>query len=76
MATLEQIDHRVTHIDTRVLIVENQIKHLATKEDLAKLRTELKTDIGNVKFDLLKWLVPIMLGQTAAVFAAARFWSG
>ena len=72
MTTLEQIDHRVTHIDTRVAIVENQIKHLATKEDLAKIRIE----IANVKFDLLKWLVPIMLGQSAAIFAAAKIWGG
>ena len=56
MTTLEQIDKRVA-------VIETQINHLATKEDVA-----------NVKFDLLKWLVPIILGQTAVVFAAARLW--
>ncbi len=55
MTMLEQIDKRVA-------VIETQINHLATKEDVA-----------NVKFDLLKWLVPIILGQTAVVFAA-RFW--
>ena len=45
MTTLE-------HIDKRVAIIETQINHLATKEDVA-----------NVKFDLLKWLVPIILGK-------------
>ena len=72
MTTLEQVDKRVA-------VLETQIRNLATKEDLANLKTDIaniKTDIANVKFDLLKWLVPIMLGQTAAVFAAARFWSG
>ncbi len=70
MTTLEQIDHRVTQIDTqvtqidkRVAMVEAQIRHLATKADVA-----------NVKFDLLKWLVPIMLGQSAAIFATAKIW--
>ena len=58
MTTLEQIDKRVA-------VIETQINHLATKEDVA-----------NVKFDLLKWLVPIILGQTAVVFAAARIWGG
>ena len=58
MTTLE-------HIDKRVAIIETQINHLATKEDVA-----------NVKFDLLKWLVPIILGQTAVVFAAAKIWGG
>ena len=65
MTTLEQIDKRVA-------VIETQINHLATTEDLAIVRTE----IANVKFDLLKWLVPIILGQTAVVFAAARFWGG
>ena len=63
MTTLEQIDKRVA-------VIETQINHRATKEDLAIVTTE----IANVKFDLLKWLVPIILGQTAAVFAAAKFW--
>ena len=56
----------------RVAVIETQINHLATKEDLAIVRTE----IANVKFDLLKWLVPIILGQTAVVFAAAKIWGG
>ena len=59
-------------IDKRVAVIETQINHLATKEDLAIVRTE----IANVKFGLLKWLVPIILGQTAVVFAAARIWGG
>ena len=67
MTTLEQIDKRLATVETglatvdkRVAVIESQIKHLATKADVA-----------NVKFDLLKWLVPIILGQTAVVFAAA-----
>jgi hypothetical protein len=34
---------------------------LATKSDIQ----ELKTDINSVKYDLLKWLIALVLGQTA-----------
>lgn len=34
---------------------------LATKSDIQ----ELKTDINSVKYDLLKWLIVLVLGQTA-----------
>ena len=34
---------------------------LATKSDIQ----ELKTDINGVKYDLLKWLIALVLGQTA-----------
>lgn len=33
---------------------------LATKSDIQ----ELKTDINSVKYDLLKWLIALVLGQT------------
>ena len=86
MTTLEQIDERLAIVERglatvqtrsstvetglaavgkRVAVVEAQIKHPATKADVA-----------NVKFDLLKWLVPIILGQTAAIFAIAEIWGG
>ncbi len=34
---------------------------LATKSDIQ----ELKTDINSVKYDLLKWLIALVLGQIA-----------
>lgn len=34
---------------------------LATKSDIQ----ELKSDINGVKYDLLKWLIALVLGQTA-----------
>ena len=58
MTMLEQINKRV-------VVIETQITHVATKADVA-----------NVKFDLLKWPVPIILGHTAVVFAAAKIWGG
>lgn len=54
------------------------ISHLATKEqlentkiDLKKdnelLRQELKADIANIKFDILKWILPFVLSNTIAI---------
>lgn len=34
---------------------------LATKSDIQ----DLKTDVNGVKYDLLKWLIALVLGQTA-----------
>jgi len=35
-----------------VKTVENKIAHLATKEDLANLRTELKGDISSLRVEM------------------------
>ncbi len=67
-----------------------QEPEVATKVDIANVRTEMaqletrlvkqiervRTEVASVKFDLLKWLVPIMLGQSAAMYAVARLWGG
>ena len=44
------------------------------KSDIAELRTELKadisdlrTEISNIKYDILKWIIPIMLSNTVAI---------
>lgn len=37
-----------------VRTVERKVKHLATKEDLANLKTEISKDIANTKADMIK----------------------
>lgn len=37
-----------------------------------EVRAELKTDIVQVKVDLLKWLVPLMFAQVAAIAALVK----
>ncbi|RKT42770.1 DUF1640 domain-containing protein [Thiocapsa rosea] len=48
-------------------------------KEIAKLRGEVQKDIANVhaaiertKVDLLKWIVPLMLGQVAALAALVK----
>jgi hypothetical protein len=48
------------HIDTA---------HLATKEDILLLQTEIQ----QVRADIFRWLVPLLVGQVA-VFAAIVGW--
>ncbi|NCC29394.1 MAG: DUF1640 domain-containing protein [Gammaproteobacteria bacterium] len=49
------------------------------KKDIAELRNKVQKDIANVhaaiertKVDLLKWIVPLMLGQVAALAALVK----
>ena len=42
------------------------------KTDIEQLRGELKTDIERVKTDLLKWIVPLMFAQVAAIAALVK----
>jgi hypothetical protein len=42
------------------------------KRDIEQLRSELKLDIAQVKIDLLKWLVPLMFAQVAAIAALVK----
>ncbi len=43
--------------------IENIKKSMATKTDIAELRAE----ISSIKFDILKWIIPIMLTNTVAM---------
>jgi hypothetical protein len=42
------------------------------KRDIEQLRSELKLDIAQVKIDLLKWLIPLMFAQVAAIAALVK----
>jgi hypothetical protein len=51
---------------------EARLANVATKEDITAVRSEmremesrLEARIERVKFDLLKWLIPFLLGQLA-----------
>ncbi|MDO9288283.1 MAG: hypothetical protein Q7T83_05790 [Thermodesulfovibrionales bacterium] len=57
---------------------ERKKELLATKEDLANLRAELKEDIANVKADIIKWMFIFWLGQigvlTGIIFAMLKLY--
>ena len=62
-------------VNTRLTRLEASHEHLATKEDMANLRTEmadLRTEMAkemaNMKADLIRWMVgSVIAGLTAAV---------
>lgn len=49
------------------------LESVPTKGDLAELREQLRVEIRELKIDLLKWVIPLLLGQIA-VFAALVQW--
>jgi len=51
---------------------ENLLTQTEFKEEVASLRLDmqsLRTEIFRVKFDLLKWIIPILLGQIGLTVA-------
>lgn len=47
------------------------LAHYATKADLSDLRGELKSEIANLRADLIKWMIGLMLGSVTAAVAIA-----
>lgn len=59
----------VTFVDNK--IKENNeinLKVLATREDIANLRTELKVEMKEMKAEMIKWMFIFWVGQLAATF--------
>jgi hypothetical protein len=46
---------------------ETGVDHLVTKSEFKEEMANLKTEIYRIKFDLLKWLIPLIIGQGAVV---------
>ena len=70
LATKEQ----VKALENKIIIVEKEIEHIkenmATKEDIANINTKIEainTKIESVKFDLIKWLIPFLIGIIIAI---------
>jgi hypothetical protein len=47
------------------------LSHLATKADLDLKAAELRREIAEVKFDIVKWIVGFGIVQTGALIGAA-----
>jgi hypothetical protein len=41
----------------------------ATKEDLHKVELKLEGKISEVKYDLIKWMITLLIGQTALLLS-------
>lgn len=42
------------------------------RSELTEVKSELRTEIQNLKADLFKWLLPILIGQVAATAALVK----
>jgi hypothetical protein len=49
--------------------VEASVKTLATKEDLAQVKYDLRKDMGEIKADTIKWMFIFWVGQVGAMLA-------
>lgn len=59
----------VRFLDSRIReSSEVSTKTLATKEDLANLRAELKTEIATTKAEIIKWMFIFWIGQIMVTF--------
>ena len=45
------------------------LENVATKHDISELRIEIR----DVKIDMLKWIVPLLLGQIVALAAIVKW---
>ena len=46
-----------------------------TKTDIENLRKDLIIEIGKIKFDIMKWIIPLMAGQLAATAGLFKMFS-
>jgi len=45
---------------------------LATKEDISKLREELRVEMREIKADMIKWMFIFWIGQLVAIIAIIK----
>jgi len=58
-------DTDTLNFESRLSTLEERSKGNATKEDLAGLKADLRTDIYKIKADLIKWLIGTKLTLAA-----------
>ena len=51
--------------------LDRSLAHYATQADFAELRWEFKSEIANLRADLIKWMIGLMLGSVTAAVAIA-----
>ncbi len=68
----ERLEERYPHLPDLATQGHLRETELRLQKEIEQLRAELKTDIERVKWDLLKWLVPVMFAQVAAIAALVK----
>lgn len=49
-----------------------ELRSLATKEDVAMIRADVKTEIAEAKADIIKWMAGLLLAQAGLVAALVK----
>ena len=50
----------------------SDLTDVATKADITSLRTEIKADLSALETRIMKWLVPLLIGQTGLIVALIK----
>ena len=56
-----------TKEDLRRFATKEDLRNFATKEDLANVRGELRTEIANVKSDVIRWMFAFFVTMLLAI---------
>ena len=80
---VEDILKRLGNVETHVFELRSQVSgivaiipHLATKADVADVRTavgQVKADVAAVETAIIKWIVATVLASAALAFTIAKF---
>ena len=54
------------------LLTETAREGLATKEDIYRLELKIEKETANLKIDMIKWMVGLLLWQTALTLTVIR----
>jgi hypothetical protein len=67
IVTQDYLDHRLGETEARIAAVESGLRaHITTVE------ANLRAHIAEVRADLLKWVIGLLLGQTAIIAALVK----
>ena len=66
----ETAETLTTYIDGKInKDIENKVTSLATKEDIANLRSETKEDLSKIKVEMIRWHVALFVMLTLMMIA-------
>ena len=64
----ETAETLTTYIDGKInKDIENKVTSLATKEDIANLRSETKEDLSKIKVEMIRWYVVLFVMLTLMI---------
>lgn len=67
LATSEDLKHLEIALETKI-----DRSEAALRKDINELRLEIRAEIREANLGLIKWIVPMLIGQTAIVAALVK----